>query len=91
MLSLQNLAAGAFTLLNVDENLFWCEILSAVSEQQAKTFSQSVEMLILTASLRGLFFPHLPCFPTSSHFAFFNLTLWYILYHLELYSLGKHL
>lgn len=52
--SLKNLAASAFTLFNVDETLFWCEILSAISEQQSKTFAQSVEMLILTISLCGL-------------------------------------
>lgn len=91
VLSLKNLGASAFILLSVVENLFWCEILSAASEQQAETSSQSMEMLILTASLRGLFFPHLPGFQASSHFEFFNLTLWYILYQLELYSFGKPL
>lgn len=74
--SLKNLAAGAFTLLSADGILFWCEILSAVSEQQATTFVQSMEMLILITSLYGFFFP--ACcvlMETSSHFAFSNLML----------------
>lgn len=51
VLSLNNLAAGAFMLLNVHENFYWCEILSA------KTFTQLIEMLIFISSLCGVFSP----------------------------------
>lgn len=83
VLSLNNLAAGAFMLLNVHENSYWCEILTA------KTFTQFMEMLILISSLCGVFSPFFYAFrhPPTLHSLIWLSSIF--LYQLKLYSLHK--
>lgn len=83
VLGLNNLAAGAFMLLNVHENFYWCEILIA------KTFTQFMEMLILISSLCGVFFPF---FYALRHPPILHSLIWpssIFLYQLKLYSFHK--
>lgn len=83
VLSLDNLAAGAFMLLDVHEKFYWCEIVTG------KTFTQSMEMLILISSLFGVFSPF---FYALRHPPILHSLIWpssIFLYQLKLYSLYK--
>lgn len=83
VLSLNNLAAGAFMLLNVHEKFYWCEILTA------KIFTQIMEMLILISSLCGVFSPFFYALRHPPILYSFILPSSIFLYQLKLYSLHK--